>query len=544
MNNAAPASSSAEKPKRSLPPPQLGRASIGGPSASRWLSGAHYAEASQNFYKYDPQLWLPTLNFSVTPFMLYPWAIITIGVSLLTFYSEVINPEFKQHLSIPMDAHVVLGGALSFLVVFRTNSSYDRWWEARCAWQTVVTTCRAIGAQVAPALRDERSWEAVNMQLMAFVVSLKAWLREEEVKREELGGRMDLRLIADLNRAHCPPMACIRALGKTVRTSLPQDDPRTPFDEASLGSAVYNEAVEQLRVLTTAVGVCEKIKLTPMTYGYIATLRSFLVLWLCTLPLSMVGEYGWVAPPALSLITFLFLTVEQMAIEIEQPFGDDANDLPIEDYISNLEATLLDMLPGNTARADEDYAAGGGGYEGKGGGYGYGSGSGYECKTSSPVIEGKPVTEMLPGAQVAVGSPQRVRAVKTYSTVERVEYEYDDDQPQPQQQTVVQQQPMQQRGSSYPQGLPPPDGPRRVSRRRLSNGTGHASAAPTENANPQQQQPSVTGSFDGRYASHVSALGEREPRRPQMQSGGGDEGSDGAPPILVPGASPEAPYRA
>merc|ERR1719331_2580597 len=90
-----------------------------------------------------------------------------------------------------------------------------------------------------------------------------------------------------------------------------------------------------------------------MTYGYIATLRSFLVLWLGTLPLALVGEYGWLVPPALSLIAFLFLTVEQMAIEIEQPFGDDANDLPIEDYIAHLESVLLEMLPGRSPTCSE-----------------------------------------------------------------------------------------------------------------------------------------------------------------------------------------------
>ena len=62
----------------------------------------------------------------------------------------------------------------------------------------------------------------------------------------------------------------------------------------------------------------------------VTTLRSFLILWLATLPMSMIGEFGWLAPPALSFIAYLFLNVEQMAVEIEQPFGDDPNDLPQE----------------------------------------------------------------------------------------------------------------------------------------------------------------------------------------------------------------------
>ena len=365
-------------------------------SGGRWLSASHYTEASRKFFKYNPQLWLSTLRCEVTEFMFWPWALITGFVFVLTFLVEVISPGLKPLLTMPMDAHVVLGGALSFLVVFRTNSAYDRWWEARNAWQTLISSCRAIGAQVAPALRDEKAHEAVCMQLVAFAVALKAWLREEPIQSEELGVSMDRHLIAELNRAHCPPLQAIRAISKTVRTNLKVDDPRTAHDEAELNTAVYNEALEQLRVLSVAVGACEKIKLTPMTFGYIATLRSFLILWLCTLPLSLIGEYGWIAVPALSLITFLFLTVEQMAIEIEQPFGDDANDLPLEDYILDLEATLLDMLPGRTPPTT--------GREGLHDG-------------SSPRKAGSP-------GRHKPGSPQRVRAVEEH--FKRVEYEYDD----------------------------------------------------------------------------------------------------------------------
>ena len=56
----------------------------------------------------------------------------------------------------------------------------------------------------------------------------------------------------------------------------------------------------------------ERIKTTPMTFGYVATLRFFLIFWLCTLPITLVGMYHWVAPPVLSMIAFLFFNVEQV----------------------------------------------------------------------------------------------------------------------------------------------------------------------------------------------------------------------------------------
>jgi putative membrane protein len=265
-----------------------------------------------------------------------------------------VDPRLQSALSMPMDAHIVMGGALSFLVVFRTNSSYNRWWEARCTWEHVISTCRSHATSVAATLRSDEAREQVLMLIMAYIVSLKASLRDEKVCREEVGGRMDWRLIRELNAAMCPPLLAVHKISGIVKQNLPLDDERTEGDESAINAAIFIESTALIRELVSAIGVCERIKMTPMTYGYVAALRSFLVLWLGTLPLVLVGEYGWLAPPALSVISFLFLSIEQMAIEIEQPFGADANDLPIEKYILDLESTIYQLLPGRQVVLDAD----------------------------------------------------------------------------------------------------------------------------------------------------------------------------------------------
>jgi putative membrane protein len=77
---------------------------------------------------------------------------------LLSFASD----NTSEFLNFSMDAHVVLGGALSFLVVFRTNSSYDRWWEARKTWQNVVNACRSHATSVASSLKSQQATEEVR----------------------------------------------------------------------------------------------------------------------------------------------------------------------------------------------------------------------------------------------------------------------------------------------------------------------------------------------------------------------------------------------
>lgn len=214
----------------------------------------------------------------------------------------------------------------------------NRWWEARCSWTSIIDSCLYLGANTATAMPTPEARELMLMQIMAFVVCLKAWLRDEAVRREEVGPRMDWQYVRRLNASHLPPVSALRTLSETVRTHLLTRD-------SAMGTSVYDEASDQLRQLQHAIGACKKIKSTPMTFGYVATLRSFLMLWLATIAVPLIGEFQWMAIPVSSLIGFLFLNVEQMSVEIEQPFGDDANDLPIEDYIMDLEKVLLEMRP-------------------------------------------------------------------------------------------------------------------------------------------------------------------------------------------------------
>ena len=128
-------------------------------STEMWLDHSHYEDAAEGFHIYDPASWRQTINFSMTEFMLLPFNIMvgfTVALTVLAHLSE----SFNSFCTMPMDAHVILGGALSFLVVFRTNSSYDRWWEARKELQNVVNACRSHATAVASSLNSEEATEA------------------------------------------------------------------------------------------------------------------------------------------------------------------------------------------------------------------------------------------------------------------------------------------------------------------------------------------------------------------------------------------------
>ena len=250
--------------------------------------------------------------------MFMPWFGLTVSSFFLTFIIENHANWMREYFSMPMDAHVVMGTGLTFLVVFRTNSSYDRWWEARCSWEKVINACRAHATSVASTLRSEESKQKVFTLLLAYCISFKARLRNEKITMAELGPRMDRKIVRECNHAVCPPLHALHKLSRVVHANLPLDDETTEGDESAINAAIFMESTALVRHLVDAVGTCDRIRGTPMTYGYVTALRSFLFLWLGTLPIVLIGEYGWFAPPALSVIAFIFFTVEQMAIEIER----------------------------------------------------------------------------------------------------------------------------------------------------------------------------------------------------------------------------------
>lgn len=125
-------------------------------------------------------------------------------------------------------------------------------------------------------------------------------------------------LIVTLAESASPPLAAVQALAATVRNGIKTESPA----DAILANASFLQLSNSLDALANTVGACERVKNTPTPFGYVAALRLFVLLWLFTMPFTLIGTYSWLATPAMTLVGFLFLNLETMAMEIEQPFGD------------------------------------------------------------------------------------------------------------------------------------------------------------------------------------------------------------------------------
>jgi putative membrane protein len=101
---------------------------------------------------------------------------------------------------------------------------------------------------------------------------------------------------------------------------------------------------KELKEFSDIVGACERIKNTPIPYNYSMYIKQFIFIYLVTLPLAFVTTSGYITVPIVMLVTFVLLSVELIAEEIEDPFGKDINDLPTDELAEKIKVNVKEIL--------------------------------------------------------------------------------------------------------------------------------------------------------------------------------------------------------
>ena len=220
-------------------------------------------------------------------------------------------------------AHSLLGVALGMLLVFRTNASYDRYWEGRRRWSEIVAASRSL----------VRGWVSHGGTNRAFIPLVTAYVVAVANRLRPSGSDPILR------PALAPPDACALdgASANPAALSLRMSNhlhARVRAGDLHPSLAAHLEAC--LAALTQHESACERIATSPMPRAYIVQIRRLLAVYVFTLPFALVADLGWFTVPATLVIAFGLLGIEAAGTEIEDPFGDDANDLPLADYCARV----------------------------------------------------------------------------------------------------------------------------------------------------------------------------------------------------------------
>lgn len=262
---------------------------------------------------------------------------IVLRVSLCVVWAAfvVLLDRFQLVPAMPATAHMLVGGAIGLLLVFRTNSSYDRFWEGRKQWGSIVNTTRNLARQSANLLAGAPEIaDRVILWTAAFASATMYRLRGEP-----LIGDLEPLLPADgvqrVQGSNHIPLAISREIGDLLNQAK-QAGVISDIQQMSLDSNVGG--------LLDCLGACERIHSTPMPFAYAVHLRRSILAFCLTIPFVLAKDLGWSTIPAVFLISYVYFGVEEIGVEIEDPFGVDENDLPLEAISSGIERTLRGLM--------------------------------------------------------------------------------------------------------------------------------------------------------------------------------------------------------
>jgi putative membrane protein len=251
----------------------------------------------------------------------------------LVFYlldELVLLPAGQPMKGLDPTGHTVLGVALSLLIVFRTNSAYGRFWEARSHWGMILNTCRNLvrmGATYAPPA-DE-----LARLVTAYVLLLKEQLRDHRdltAIRHLVPGRVLNRLTGVSN----PAQVLAGFLSEWVAVRLA---------EKRLDPILAGRMETLVGVLLDSQGGCEKIRRTPLPFVYAALIKQVLLIYLSTLPFVLVGGMHFMAPLVVMGVSLGMLGIEEAGVEIEDPFGVDPNHLALDQICATIGRDVADL---------------------------------------------------------------------------------------------------------------------------------------------------------------------------------------------------------
>lgn len=284
---------------------------------------------------------------SVLP-QLLPRLLLLMVLSIAIVYFKGTVYDYKIPLS--PAPFTIFGVALALFLGFRNNVSYDRFWEGRKLWGALLNDSRSLARQALTLTRYDPKGSEVGgfvQMLIAFTYCLKHQLRKTDAT-QDIRLRLHGDLAKRLDKAHYKPVMLMLEMGSWVRQA----------GEKELIDPICQAAIDQnLNKLSDIVGGCERIASTPIPYTYQVLLHRTIYLYCFLLPFGLVDSLGWTTPVITVFIGYTFVAFEAIADELEEPFGIEPNDLPLDAISSMIEITLLEMA-GQTPEVLPDSSAG------------------------------------------------------------------------------------------------------------------------------------------------------------------------------------------
>lgn len=284
---------------------------------------------------YNPKSWVKLifhLTKSDTLSILWKELLFIFIFSLGVAFIEITYFPDAKVLDKLFSVYQILGFVISLLLVFRTNTAYDRWWEGRRKWGELVNDSRNLAVKIT-ALDlpyEENVFFARHIGNYALCI------------KEHLRNGTDFEIL-DITEEEFTFLQKVDHIPSGIVELLYQR-----MNELKKKGLLSEEDIlrldRNLNGFLDVVGACERIKNTPIPYSYSMFFKKFIFVYVITLPLAFVINFGFFSAIIATFIFYVFVSIEVLAEEIEDPFGTDDNDLPTDEMAQRIQGIVKTIL--------------------------------------------------------------------------------------------------------------------------------------------------------------------------------------------------------
>lgn len=287
--------------------------------------------------QYNPKNWFRHIfmfHRADTLRKLLPEIMIVAAYTALLAYGLPLISDNLQEFKSALAVHSLIGFIMGLLLVFRTNTAYERWWEGRKAWGALVNHSRNLAMKCKNFIGSDELLRkgALQQLIVAYPYAMKEHLRKGVDLSRLLLPEEFANKLAD--KKHIP-----NAIASQIYYEI-----NKLYKEGHISGEQLILLDNELRAYTDMVGVCERIKGTPIPFSYSLFIKKFIFIYTSTLPLGLIPDFGFWSVPVSVFVFYVMVSLELLAEEIEDPFGSDDNDLPSDELSGKIEASTGEIF--------------------------------------------------------------------------------------------------------------------------------------------------------------------------------------------------------
>ena len=269
---------------------------------------------------------------TILPTVLPALAIVVFLSTVLVYLS---SHHFFQVPSVPDIGFTIFGIILSIFLSFRNNASYERWWEGRKLWGTLIATSRHISrdSYVLPAQQRR----VLMYRVMLFSNLLRNRLRNQNQPIDFYQNKVNL-TSADYE-ALFPHINAAQFILESIQKELV-----SALKTGEISDIIYQGLNRHIVELGNVQAGCDRILSTPLPFSYSVLLHRTVYCFCFILPFSLEASLGIWTPILVGLIAYLFLGLDALSEQLEEPFGLQDNDLPLNSMVRLIEREMLSSL--------------------------------------------------------------------------------------------------------------------------------------------------------------------------------------------------------